>query len=27
VASIPGVGTLVKPFTDPILKTLTAMGG
>jgi hypothetical protein len=27
VASIPGVGDLVKPFTDPILKTLTAMGG
>ncbi|MCY2973350.1 MAG: DUF937 domain-containing protein [Planctomycetota bacterium] len=26
VASIPGVGDLVKPFTDPILKTLTAMG-
>lgn len=26
VASIPGVGDLVKPFTDPILNTLTAMG-
>lgn len=26
VSSIPGVGDLVKPFTDPILKTLTAMG-
>lgn len=26
IASIPGVGDLVKPFTDPILNTLTAMG-
>ncbi|MCY2984392.1 MAG: DUF937 domain-containing protein [Planctomycetota bacterium] len=26
VASIPGVGDLVKPFTDPILTTLTALG-
>ena len=26
VASIPGVGDLVKPFTDPILNTLTALG-
>jgi hypothetical protein len=26
VASIPGVGGLVKPITDSILNTLTAMG-
>jgi len=26
VTSIPGVGDLVKPFTDPIVTTLTAMG-
>ncbi len=26
LTSIPGVGDLVKPFTDPIVNTLTAMG-